>query len=88
MTSARMATNPFLRTEPDRLLREETPSALSLRPLLDVIGNVANRLSEIAGRLGCPATSLSRPISRLQDLGLIAGELPFGEAALLRIVTR
>lgn len=68
-----------LHQEPDRLLREETPSALSLRPLLDVIGNGSNRLSEIAGRLGCPATSLSRPISRLQELGLVTREIPFGE---------
>ena len=68
-----------LHTEPDRLLLEETPSALSLRPLLDVIGNGCNRLSEIAGRLGCPATSLSRPLARLQELGLIARETPFDE---------
>jgi AAA+ ATPase superfamily predicted ATPase len=68
-----------LHMEPDRLLREETPSAMSLRPLLDVIGNGSNRLSEIAGRLGCQATSLSRPISRLQELGLVTREVPFGE---------
>jgi len=69
-----------LHTEPDRLLREETPTALSLRPLLDVIGNGCNRLSEIAGRLGCPATSLNRPIGRLQELGLVIRELPFGDS--------
>jgi len=68
-----------LHTEPDRLLIEETPSALSLRPLLDVIGNGCNRLSEIAGRLGCPATSLSRPMARLQELGLVSRETPFDE---------
>jgi len=68
-----------LHTEPDRLLIEETPSALSLRPLLDVIGNGCNRLSEIAGRLGCPATSLSRPLGRLQELGLVVRETPFNE---------
>lgn len=69
-----------LHTEPDRLLREETPSAMSLRPLLDVVGNGCNRLSEIAGRLGCPATSLSRPVVRLQELGLVTRETPFGES--------
>jgi AAA+ ATPase superfamily predicted ATPase len=68
-----------LHTEPDRLLIEETPSALSLRPLLDVIGNGSHRLSEIAGRLGTPATSLSRSLVRLQELGLIARETPFDE---------
>lgn len=66
-----------LHTEPDRLLIDETPSAMSLRPLLDVIGNGCSRLSEIAGRLGCPATSLSRPLARLQELGLVARETPF-----------
>lgn len=69
----------LLHTEPDRLLIEETPSALSLRPLLDVIGNGCSRLSEIAGRLGCPSTSLSRPLARLRELGLVARETPFDE---------
>ena len=69
-----------LHTEPDRLLLEETPSALSLRPLLDVIGAGCNRVSEMAGRLGCPATSLARPLSRLQELGLVVREVPFGES--------
>ena len=67
-----------LHQEPDRLLLEETPSAVTLRPLLDVVGSGAHRLSEIAGRLGQPATSLTRPISRLQELGLVRRETPFG----------
>ncbi len=70
----------LLHTEPDRLLMEEMPSAMSLRPLLDVIGNGCSRLSEIAGRLGCPSTSLSRPLARLQELGLVARETPFDES--------
>ena len=69
-----------LHDEPARLLLEESPSALSLRPLLDVIGNGSHRLSEIAGRLGWPATSLSRPLSRLQALGLVCRDVPFGES--------
>lgn len=69
-----------LHREPDRLLLEEMPPATALRPLLDAIGSGAHRLSEIAGRLGQPATSLSRPLSRLTDLGLIHRETPFGES--------
>jgi len=69
-----------LHHEPDRLLMEEFPSAAVLRPLLDVIGGGAHRLSEIAGRLGQPATSLSRPLGRLIDLGLVHKEIPFGES--------
>lgn len=69
-----------LHREPDRLLLEELPPAASLRPLLDVIGSGAHRLSEIAGRLNLPATALSRPLGRLLDLGLVQREIPFGES--------
>ena len=69
-----------LHREPDRLLLEEMPPAASLRPLLDVIGSGAHRLSEIAGRLNLPATALSRPLSRLLNLGLVQREIPFGES--------
>jgi AAA+ ATPase superfamily predicted ATPase len=68
-----------LHSEPDRLLLEELPRATSLRPLLDAIGAGAHRLSEIAGRVGQPATSLGRPLGRLIDLGYVRRELPFGE---------
>ena len=67
-----------LHGEPDRLLREETPAATALRPLLDVIGNGAHRISEIAGRLGRPASSLSRPLASLTEMGLVRRETPFG----------
>ena len=66
--------------EPDRLLGLERPSAMALRPVFDVIGGGANRLSEIAGRIGQPATSLSRPLARLIEMDLIQKELPFGES--------
>lgn len=69
-----------LHREPDRLLLEEIPSALEARPLLDAIGAGAHRVSEIAGRLGRPATSMARPLDRLLDLGLVRRELPFGES--------
>ena len=69
-----------LHREPDRLLQEETPSAATLRPLLDVIGGGAHRLTEIAARLAQPATALARPLSRLIDLGLVRRETPYGEA--------
>lgn len=68
-----------LHREPDRLLVEELPSAADLRPLLDAIGMGAHRLSEIAGRVGSAATALSRPLHRLQDMGLVRREVPFGE---------
>ena len=67
-----------LHAEPDRLLLEEVPPAMALRPLLDVIGNGAHRVSEIAGRLGRPASSLARPLAALGDMGLVRRETPFG----------
>ncbi len=68
-----------LHREPDRLLLEELPPAVELRPLLDAIGGGVHRVSEIGGRLGRPATSLSRPLSRLIGMGLVRREVPFGE---------
>jgi AAA+ ATPase superfamily predicted ATPase len=47
--------------------------------ILALIGQGCHRLSEIAGRLGRPATSLSRPLALLVDIGLVKRELPFGE---------
>ncbi len=69
-----------LHNEPDRLLLEETPSAVELRPLLDAIGSGAHRASEIGGRAGRPVTSLARPLERLTHLGLVGREVPFGES--------
>lgn len=68
-----------LHREPDRLLQVEVPSALEVRPVLDAIGMGAHRVSEIAARVGRPATSLSRPLERLRGLGLAVRETPFGE---------
>ncbi|MBI2898351.1 MAG: ATP-binding protein [Deltaproteobacteria bacterium] len=68
-----------LHDEPARLLLEESPSAVSLRPLLDAIGAGAHRVSEIAARVGQAATSLARPLTRLQELDLVLREIPFGE---------
>ena len=71
-----------LHLEPDRLLVEELPSATALRPLLDAVGSGAHRVSEIAERLGTSATTLSRPLTRLQELGLLQRDKPFGELEL------
>lgn len=70
-----------LQEEPNRLLLEETPSAMVLRPILDAIGLGAHRLSKIAARIEKPATSLSRCMQQLQDLDLIYREVPYGKSA-------
>lgn len=66
-----------LNDEPNRLLMEELPTATYLRPILDAIGLGANRMSEIASRVGQPTTSLARPLQRLIELDLIEKEIPF-----------
>jgi uncharacterized protein len=68
-----------LHDEPSRLLQEELPPAIGLRPILDAIGAGVHKLSEIAGRIGTPATSLTRSMLRLVELGLVVRETPFGE---------
>ena len=69
-----------LHEEPQRLLLEETPPALRLRPILDAIGMGDRRLSGIASRLQQKATSLTRPLVNLQELDLVMREVPFGES--------
>lgn len=68
-----------LHDEPTRLLLEETPPAMGLRPILDAIGSGAHRVTEIAARIGTPATGLTRSFTRLVELGFVVRETPFGE---------
>lgn len=74
-----LAPHGVLHDEPMRLLMEELPPATSLRPILDAIGGGAHRVTEIASRIGSPATALARAMTRLVELGLVVRETPFGE---------
>ena len=67
-------------TEPRALLLDDIREVAQAGSLLTLIGAGCHRLSEIAGRLGKPATSLSRPLARLIELGLVRRDLPFGAA--------
>jgi AAA+ ATPase superfamily predicted ATPase len=64
--------------EPAALLLDDLRDTTQAASILALIGQGAHRLSEIAGRLGKPATALSRPLQRLVDLDLVARETPFG----------
>lgn len=77
-----------LHREPDHILLEEVPSALEVRPVLDAIGAGVHRGSEIAGRIGRPATSLARPLDRLVGMGLVTREVPFEESGSKRALYR
>ncbi len=70
----------LLHEEPDRLLLEDLWETAQATSVLSLIGEGCNKISEIGGRLGKPATSLSRPLGRLVDLGLVEREVPFGAA--------
>jgi uncharacterized protein len=67
-----------LHEEGIRLLQEEGVPMTEARPLLEAIGSGAHRLSEIASRVGKPATSLGRGLELLQSMQLVEREVPFG----------
>ncbi len=68
-----------LHDEPARLLLDDMRTAGLAYSILSLIGSGCCRLSEIAGRLGKPAGSLTRPLSNLIELGYVRKEVPFGE---------
>jgi len=69
-----------LHSEPMRLLLDDMRGASQPHSILSLIANGSNRLSEIAGRLGKPATSLTRPLANLIELGYVKRDHPFGES--------
>ncbi len=69
-----------LHREPERILLDDLAGPSRAASILALIGQGCHRLSEIGGRLGVASTSLSRPIARLVDLGLVAREVPFGSS--------
>lgn len=74
-----LSKNGVLHEEPDRVLEDEMRGTSQASSLLSLIGAGCNRLSEIAGRLGKPAGSLTRPMTNLIELGYVRREVPFGE---------
>ena len=64
--------------EPAGLLLDDLRDTTQASSILSLIGQGCHRLFKIAGRLGKPATSLSRPMQRLVELGLVRREVPFG----------
>ena len=77
----RLALEPLgvLHREPDRLLLDEMSEIGRAGSVLALAGQGCHRLSEIAGRLGLPATSLARPLARLTELGFLERLAPFGD---------
>jgi AAA+ ATPase superfamily predicted ATPase len=71
----------ILHAEPRRLLLDEIEQQARAASLLAVIGQGCHRVSEIAARVGQPATALSRPLARLVNLGFVRREVPFDTPA-------
>lgn len=72
--------NGTLYDEPSKLFLDDFQQTTQASTLLSLIGNGANRVSEIAGRMQKSATDLSGPLARLINLGYIERETPFGES--------
>ena len=68
-----------LMEEPQRLLRDDMRDTVQASTLLTLIGNGANKISEIAARAGKEASTLSEPLAKLRDLGYVCREVPFGD---------
>jgi hypothetical protein len=80
LTALVLDRNGVLHAEPSRLLMDDMRSSVQANSLLALIGSGCHRLSELGGRVGQAATNLSRPLSRLIDLGYVRREVPFGES--------
>lgn len=76
-----LALSPYgvLYDEPTHILRDDMRDLVQASTLLAIIGNGANRISEIAARAEKNASVLSAPIQKLVNMQLIEREIPFGE---------
>ena len=76
-----LSSQGILYEEPQRLFNDDVNDVVKISTIMSMIGKGATRLKEIAARCEEPATNLSRPISKLIDLGYIERDIPFGESA-------
>ena len=72
-------TQGILSEEPQRLLRDDMRDTVQTATLLSIIGNGANKMSEIASRAGKSANEITEPLKKLRDLGYVRREIPFDE---------
>ena len=70
----------LLREEPRRLLVDDLTRLASPLSLLTLVANGVHRVSELGGRLQRTAADLTRPLSRLVELGYLRREVPYGES--------
>jgi AAA+ ATPase superfamily predicted ATPase len=73
--------NGLLNEEPERLFSDELRTSVQAYSILSLIGAGVHRPSEIAARLGKPATQLSRMFGFLINQGYVKRDIPYGEPA-------
>lgn len=61
------------------VLRDDMRDLVQATTILTVIGNGANKMSEIAARVNKEASSLTGPVRKLLSMNLICREVPFGD---------
>lgn len=64
--------------EPQHLFRDDFRDIVKTATIMTIVGGGATRLKEIATKCNEPATNLSRPLSKLIDLGYLEKDIPFG----------
>ena len=70
-----------LHEEPNRLLLEDMRDIVQAATILALVATGVHKLSELGARLQKPATDLSRPLSRLIEMGYLQRETPYGAKA-------
>ncbi len=75
-----LSTQSVLYDEPKHLFLDDLTLTVQSESLMSIVASGANRISEIAGRIGKDATTLSTPMDRLIQMGYIRREIPFGES--------
>ncbi len=70
--------NGVLYEEPMKLFQDDIKDTVKTSTIMSYIASGSTRLSEIASRCNEPATNLSRPLSKLIDLGFLERDVPFG----------
>ncbi|MCK5821819.1 MAG: ATP-binding protein [Bacteroidales bacterium] len=69
-----------LHEEPLRLLADDMRESVQAFSILTLVGRGIHKLSEIAARLGKPATHITRPLDKLIQLGYLKRETPYGSS--------
>lgn len=75
-----LSTTAVLYDEPKRLFLDDMTATVQSESLMSVVAMGANRMSEIASRMGRDATALSAPIDRLIQMNYLRREIPYGES--------